>query len=249
MKFSTSTSLALLSTALIAFVPEKALGRKTRFRTLQEDSGSSGDGEGKGKGKGYSSYDGDGDGESYYGKGKGGKGSSDDEEEECTCDGFFYYQLVEGPSTWIDAYFATPDDCVLSPVASMDELLEIGEAAKGTNAWVGIMKSAGDIADAPDTALTASWYNLDGSEVPDDIELWGANSAASSEPNNFPAYQTRAHWYGTAALKTGLRDINPVVAAGPAVTGAVYKCCALNVNTCYNFPEDEEEEYLGTPMR
>jgi hypothetical protein len=124
----------------------------------------------------------------------------------------------------------------LSPVGSDGELLDIGEAAKGCNAWVGIMKSAEDIADAG-TAPAASWTNLDGSEVPDSAGLW-----ADGEPNNNPGFQTRAHWYGTNAGGKR-RDLNPVKGKGPDVTGAVYKCCALNVNTCYNFPDEEEDAF------
>jgi hypothetical protein len=131
----------------------------------------------------------------------------------------------------------------LAPVGSLGELLKIGEAAQSGNAWVGIIKSAGDIDGFQEIALTASWYNLDGSEeVPDSLELWGASSDTNMEPNNPPAYQTRAHWYRSTGFKTGLRDLNAVSQGGPDVNGAVYRCCDKNVDTCYNFPEEEEEE-------
>mmetsp|Transcript_131077 Transcript_131077/g.195347 ORF Transcript_131077/g.195347 Transcript_131077/m.195347 type:complete len:239 (+) Transcript_131077:49-765(+) len=236
MKFSSATTLALFATLLVASVPGQADGRKTRGRFLQDGDGDDVDGEGKGSSMDYS-----------YGKGKGKGSSSSDDEEECVCEGFYYYQFIDFAldTDWIDAYLATPDDCVLAPVGSTGELLEIGEAAKDNNAWVGIMKSAGDIAAGPD-ALTASWYNLDGSAVPDDTSLWGATAIDNEEPNNDPPFQTRAHWYGknggSTPFRRGLRDLNPVRELGPMVTGAVYKCCGLNVDTCYNFPEVEEGE-------
>ena len=120
---------------------------------------------------------------------------------------------------------------MLAPVTSSADLLEIVSVIPTTafqspfgNAWVGIGKSAEEVlADKTKTVeqKRKDWFNLDGSQVPENQGLW-----LPQEPNNALDYQTRA-FLDVGSEQRLLGDINPqgFRNGGAQVKAAVYKCC------------------------
>ena len=151
---------------------------------------------------------------------------------KCTEGAVYYrYENFGKITSFQEALDKTPNDCVLSPVESLEELLDIisviptnSVGSYASNTWVGMGKSAAEVVAAA-TNLPKSlrgWFNLDGSEVPADIALWAQN-----EPNNAENYQTRAYVDGGGrTLRLG--DMTPQgfrEASKAQVHAAVYKCC------------------------
>lgn len=70
--------------------------------------------------------------------------------------------LFEGTVNWAFALEAATEGCVLAPVTSADDLIEIQAVAEGINAWIGVVKPTMEVGTGP--GLVTGWKNLDGSE-------------------------------------------------------------------------------------
>lgn len=168
---------------------------------------------------------------------------------ECKDGAVYYkYESFREATSFDVALDKTPFNCVLAPVESFADLLEITSviptSAFGSfkaNAWVGIGKSAADVIADNNLSVTKKregWFNLDGSEVPVDSALW-----ALAEPNNAENYQTRAYLDGGDSKKLG--DMNPqgfrFNGGSAQVQAAVYKCCydlcpEAPLTSAYSYP-------------
>ena len=142
---------------------------------------------------------------------------------------------------WTKFYAATPDNCVLAPIDTENDLIRAIAAVKADtdvkqNAWVGLWKDAVDVCpDLLDTGCSevnfqnqGGWKNLDGSlsSIANDIDV--TKYWRSGEPNNRPKIQTYVHLWAQDD-KFLLRDDNDRGGFHDEerglVSAAVYKCC------------------------
>ena len=146
------------------------------------------------------------------------------------CNGFPYYRVLSGTDlslsggsgTWEQFLEATPDNCILAPIGSQDELdeliAEVGAIVGSSriSGWIGVYKPAVDYTQGQGSY--ADWFNLDGTPA-----------AAVCDGNNwFPSVQPsgneRQLFVGfNLGTQSGLLDR---ASAGGVGSHAFYKCCA-----------------------
>jgi len=170
------------------------------------------------------------------------------------CEGGHYYRILDGRDIGAQAdcdgvipysvfAAATPEGCVLAPIHSKEEYVDVVNAAISlhgyTNMWVGIEKNALDVVrDNNSNGSIDHWYNLDGSPAGVcDINMWYSWSFLD-EPQNgtWDAYdelETQAFLFlGGPNTERGFEGIGGYLADnamypyfGP-LDHAIYKCCA-----------------------
>jgi len=142
---------------------------------------------------------------------------------------------------WTKFYAATPDNCVLAPIDTENDLIRAIAAVKADtdvkqNAWVGLWKDAVDVCpnylttgcSEANTDNQGGWRNLDGSfsSIANDANI--AKYWRDGEPNNRPKIQTYVHLWAQDD-EFLLRDDNDRGAfhneERGLISAAVYKCC------------------------
>ena len=153
------------------------------------------------------------------------------------CNGISYYKFgsISTAKTWHQAFELTPENCVLAPIGSEEELAEVynqyqdladsGQDGAKPRAWVGVRKSAFDAQnDNGGNGSRANWFNLDGTPAAVcDESAWAGN--AGDQPNN--SVGGRANQYLFMKLDDG--RINDVVGNYDEVFAAIWKCCEEGV--------------------
>jgi len=151
------------------------------------------------------------------------------------CDGTIHLLPVQvadgGDISFLKAVAATPPGCMLAPVRSVEDIELYATYFPGRDDfYVGVAKSwpdavaTGQLTDFTNKDRTKGWYNLDGSSVPADLDLWipiGSFEPDGTNADGIPFTIAYVNFdSGSTAL--GLDDADGTT---DQAEFALYECC------------------------
>jgi hypothetical protein len=157
-----------------------------------------------------------------------------------TCQDVFYQRIDFGKITkYSDAVDSAPDDCILTPIASVEELGLVAAAAgatarsvttTNTRCWVGITASTPIPTGTTPTARRARANNFNNPASAQGVPVGPYPDITSSNINTFWDSNEPDGSGGFASIQISNGRLRDIAADGNAFTGgivtcAIYKCC------------------------